>query len=118
MKHKNKLSDFRNIIMKKEEILKVIEKHLIRSVDGISEGMIDPEKKLTDYGANSLDIVEIVSGAMREMRVRIPRPELSEIKNIEGLVDKFIEHSFILLIFFHRYLAKFSKLFNKENVII
>lgn len=79
--------------MKKEEVLIVIEKHLLRSVDGTPEGAIDPEKKLTDYGANSLDIVEIVSGAMRELKVRIPRPELSEIKNIGGLADKFIEHA-------------------------
>jgi len=78
--------------MQKEEVLKVIEKHLMRSVDGVSEG-IDPAKKLTDYGANSLDIVEIVSGAMREMKVRIPRPELGDIATIGDLVDKFLEHA-------------------------
>jgi acyl carrier protein len=79
--------------MQQEEVLKVIEKHLIRSVSGMAEGTIDPVKKLTDYGANSLDVVEIVSGAMREMKVRIPRPELGDIQNIQGLVDKFIEHA-------------------------
>ena len=35
--------------MEREEILKVIEKHLAKSVPGISAG-IDPEKKFTDYG--------------------------------------------------------------------
>jgi acyl carrier protein len=74
--------------MEREEILKVIEKHLVKSVPGISE-KVDPEKKFTDYGANSLDIVEIVSGAMRELKVKIPRTELSDIKNISGLIDKF-----------------------------
>ncbi len=74
--------------MEREEILKVIEKHLVKSVPGITE-KVDPEKKFTDYGANSLDIVEIVSGAMRELKVKIPRTELSDIKNISGLIDKF-----------------------------
>jgi acyl carrier protein len=79
--------------MQKEDVLKVIEKHLMRSVGEMPEVGFDPSKKLSDYGANSLDIVEIVSGAMREMKVRIPRPELSDIKNIEGLADKFMEHA-------------------------
>ena len=74
--------------MTREEILQVIEKHLKKSVSGITEN-IQPEKKFTDYGANSLDIVEIVSGSMREMKIKIPRNELSEITNIAGLVDKF-----------------------------
>ncbi|WP_317897848.1 phosphopantetheine-binding protein [Aurantibacillus circumpalustris] len=74
--------------MERGEILKVIEKHLAKSVPGIAAG-IDPEKKFTDYGANSLDIVEIVSGSMRELKVKIPRTELSDIQNISGLIDKF-----------------------------
>ncbi len=74
--------------MEREVILEVIEKHLKKSVAGLSE-TIDPNKALTDYGANSLDIVEIVSGTMRELKIKIPRTELSEITNIAGLVDKF-----------------------------
>jgi acyl carrier protein len=74
--------------MERDQILQVIEKHLMKSVPGITV-KIDPEKKFTDYGANSLDIVEIVSGAMRELKIKIPRTELSEIKNIQGLVEKF-----------------------------
>jgi acyl carrier protein len=78
--------------MERTEILKVIEKHLVKSVAGITV-QIDPEKKFTDYGANSLDIVEIVSGAMRELKIKIPRTELNDIQNIKGLVDKFETYS-------------------------
>ena len=74
--------------MEREAILEVIEKHMKKSVPGITE-TIDPNKKLTDYGANSLDMVEIVSGTMRELKVKIPRTELSEIENISGLIDRF-----------------------------
>lgn len=71
-----------------QEILTVIEKHLKKAVDGI-DGAIDPQKRFMDYGANSLDIVEIVSGAMRELKIKIPRTELSDIQNIQGLVEIF-----------------------------
>lgn len=74
--------------MERAVILEVIEKHLKKSVASVT-GSIDENKALTDYGANSLDIVEIVSGTMRELKIKIPRTELSEIKNISGLVDKF-----------------------------
>lgn len=71
-----------------QEILAVIEKQLKKSVEGITEA-IDPEKRFVDYGANSLDIVEIVSGTMRELKIKIPRTELADIQNIRGLVETF-----------------------------
>lgn len=74
--------------MERAAILEAIEKHLKKSVAGIS-GPIDANKAFTDYGANSLDIVEIVSGTMRELKIKIPRTELSDITNIAGLIDKF-----------------------------
>jgi acyl carrier protein len=78
--------------MERQEILAVIEKHLVKSVPGITE-KIEEQKTFMDYGANSLDIVEIVSGSMRELKVKIPRTELSDIKNIAGLVDKFVANA-------------------------
>lgn len=78
--------------MERQEILAVIEKHLLKSVTGITE-KIEEQKTFMDYGANSLDIVEIVSGSMRELKIKIPRTELSDIKNIAGLVDKFVANA-------------------------
>ncbi len=78
--------------MERQEILAVIEKHLVKSVPGITE-KIEEQKTFMDYGANSLDIVEIVSGSMRELKIKIPRTELSDIKNIAGLVDKFVANA-------------------------
>jgi acyl carrier protein len=75
--------------MEQQEILSVIEKHLKKSVPGVAD-KIDANKSFVDYGANSLDIVEIVSGSMRELKIKIPRTELSDIKNIQGLIDKFV----------------------------
>ena len=46
---------------------------------------------MKDYGANSLDIVEVVSHTMRELRVKVPRTELSKLTNIDDLVDLLYE---------------------------
>jgi acyl carrier protein len=42
---------------------------------------------MKDLGVNSLDIVEVVSCTMRELRIKVPRSELSKLSNIDGLVD-------------------------------
>lgn len=72
--------------MTREDVLAVVVKHLGNAVDGVDAAAVDPHKSLKEYGANSLDIVEIVSGAMREMKVRVPRSELNRLTNIDGLV--------------------------------
>ncbi len=75
--------------MTREEILAVIKKHLADAVDDVEVDAIDPKKSMMDYGANSLDLVEVVSRSMRELKVKIPRSELNNLENIEGLVDLF-----------------------------
>lgn len=72
--------------MTRENVLALVVKHLASAVDGIDAATIDPQRSLKDYGANSLDIVEVVSGAMREMKVKVPRAELNKLHNIDGLV--------------------------------
>ena len=42
---------------------------------------------MKELGANSLDIVEIVSVSMRELKIKVPRSELSKLTNIGGLVE-------------------------------
>ena len=72
--------------MTREEVLAVVARHLAQSVDGLDAGTIDPQRSMKDYGANSLDIVEVVSGAMRELKVKVPRTELNKLTNLDGLV--------------------------------
>jgi acyl carrier protein len=73
--------------MTKEHIFNVVKKHLMQTVDGLEESAIDGDKSMKELGANSLDIVEIVSVSMRELKVKVPRSELSKLTNISGLVD-------------------------------
>lgn len=73
--------------MTRGEVLGVVQKHMADIVDDIEPSSIDPQKSMKELGANSLDIVEVVSCSMRELRVKVPRSELSKLTNIDGLVD-------------------------------
>ncbi|MCP5082343.1 MAG: acyl carrier protein [Alphaproteobacteria bacterium] len=73
--------------MDRAEILSVIKRNILEIVEDIDESDLDPQKSMKDYGATSLDIVEVVSSSMRELRVKVPRSELNSIENIDGLVD-------------------------------
>jgi polyketide biosynthesis acyl carrier protein len=77
----------------KEKIIEVIKQNIVDNLDDVEIGEIDPQKTMKDYGANSLDMIEVVSASMRELSIKIPRSELADIKNIDGLADKFAEHA-------------------------
>lgn len=78
--------------MTKEQVIEVIKKNIVENLDDLEEADIDPQKSMKDYGANSLDMIEVVSTSMRELNIKIPRAELADIVNIEQLADKFMEH--------------------------
>jgi acyl carrier protein len=70
-----------------EQVFDVVRKHVIDTLEDLDEAQITGDKSLKDLGANSLDIVEIVSGAMRELKVKVPRSELGKLENVGQLVD-------------------------------
>ena len=72
--------------MERGDIASVVRKHLIE-VAGLKESDIDMSRSMKDFGANSLDVVEVVSLTMRELKVKVPRSELSKLTNMDGLVD-------------------------------
>jgi acyl carrier protein len=73
--------------MVRADIETVVKRHLLDVVDDLTEADIDTSRSMKELGANSLDIVEVVSCSMRELRVKVPRSELSKLTNIDGLVD-------------------------------
>ncbi|MEP6548671.1 MAG: phosphopantetheine-binding protein [Gammaproteobacteria bacterium] len=62
----------------------VVMKHIKASTDMQD---VDPSRSMKDYAISSLDIVEIVSMTMRELRVKVPRSDLMKIGTIDGLID-------------------------------
>ncbi len=78
--------------MTKDEVFAVLKKYIVEQLeDEVNEADIVISKSMVDLGANSLDIVEIVSNTMRELKIKIPRDELAKINTMEGLVEKMTE---------------------------
>jgi acyl carrier protein len=73
--------------MNRDQVREVVFKHISGAVEGLRAAEIDPSRSLRDYGVNSLDMVEIVSRCMRELKVKVPRVELRKLTNINGLID-------------------------------
>ena len=73
--------------MDKNHIRGVVLKHLSESVEGIDPATTDTSLSMKDLGANSLDIVEVVSSSMRELKIKVPRSELAQLHNVDELVD-------------------------------
>jgi acyl carrier protein len=71
----------------RDEVIAVIIKHVTLNIDGVAAADIDPSKSMKDYDASSLDMVEIVSATMRELRVSVPRTELARLRSINELAD-------------------------------
>ncbi|MFW5994929.1 MAG: phosphopantetheine-binding protein [Spirochaetia bacterium] len=78
--------------MSKEEVIEVIKRNIVENLDDVDADSIDPNQSMKEYGANSLDMIEVVSTSMRELNIKIPRSELSNIGNIDELADKFLEY--------------------------
>lgn len=73
--------------MTREDVLEVVMRHLVDTIEELEGVEIDPAKSMKDLGANSLDIVEVVSASMRELKVKVPRSELNKLENINQLAD-------------------------------
>jgi acyl carrier protein len=72
---------------RKEEIFAIVRNHLCEIVETIDPAWVTRDVSMKDLGASSLDMVEVVSCSMRELRLRVPRAELARLTNIGGLVD-------------------------------
>ena len=78
--------------MTKAEVIDVITKHIHENLEDLEVKEIDPGKSMMEYGADSLDVIEVVSCSMRELKIKIPRTELSDIKTIGELAEAFLKH--------------------------
>lgn len=75
--------------MTRGQIFDVVRANIERIVDGVDAAGITEDDSMRDLGADSLQIVEVVSRSMKELRVRVPRTELSRAGNLKDLVDLF-----------------------------
>lgn len=71
----------------RNEIRETVLKHMRLNVTGLECDVIDSTKSMLDYGANSLDLMEIVSATLRDLSIKVPRTELATLNTIEDLVE-------------------------------
>ena len=75
--------------MTRDDIRTVVLRNIGQIIEGADGKEIREEMSMRDLGADSLEIVEVVSRSMKELRIRVPRTELSTAKNLGELLDLF-----------------------------
>jgi acyl carrier protein len=77
-------------MLTKIDVLNAIKKNMSFVLEEFDETTFDPLQSMLDHGANSLEIVEIVSRTMRELEVKVPRLRLNRVNNIDELANEFV----------------------------
>jgi acyl carrier protein len=73
--------------MTRDKIVDLLKKQAAEIVPGLDPAAMDFSRSLRDQGATSLDVVELVSAMMSQLRVKVPRAELAKISTLDGLAD-------------------------------
>ncbi len=75
----------------REEIFSAICANARMIIPGLDGKEILESNSMRDFGADSLEMVEVVSRSMKQLRIKVPRAKLLPIKNLKDLVDVFEE---------------------------
>jgi len=78
--------------MTRDEIVDLLTEQLAEQLDEVDESDLEPDLSMRDFGANSLDVIEVVTSVMRQLDIKIPRSQLADIETIDGLADEFVQH--------------------------
>jgi polyketide biosynthesis acyl carrier protein len=79
--------------MNKESIFETIVRTICQVIPELEGYAFQPDDRLVDLGANSIDRAEIVTMTLEALSLPIPRVELSEAKSIGELVRILYEKS-------------------------
>ncbi len=75
--------------MTREEIFQVVLGNVQTVIEGAKGQQITEKNSMRDYGADSLEIVEVVSRSMKQLKIKVPRTQLSDARNLGDLVSLF-----------------------------
>ena len=79
--------------MERKIIFEAIKENIQAIIEKTAERDIKESESMLDYGADSLEIVEVVSRSMKQLKIKVPRTELAKATNIGELVDIFEQYS-------------------------
>lgn len=77
----------------KEDILVVIKKNIKATLEDIDVDNIDFDRTMKEYDLNSLDVIEIISNSMRDLKIKVPREQLEQVATINQLIDAFVRNA-------------------------
>lgn len=75
--------------MTRDEIFEVLKGNLYKIVEGARDVAISETASMKDYGADSLEMVEVVSRSMKQLKLKIQRTDLATAKSLKDLLDLF-----------------------------
>lgn len=73
--------------MTREEMFGVIKGNMEAVIEGARGRQIAEQQSMRDFGADSLEIVEVVSRSMKQCRRKVRRTDLAEVRNLGELLD-------------------------------
>jgi acyl carrier protein len=75
--------------MSRDEIFAVVTANMQHIIEHAQGKEITEDNSMSDFEADSLEIVEVVSRSMKQLKIRVARTELSHAHNLRDLVDLF-----------------------------
>ena len=75
--------------MTRDEMFAVVKANIQEIIEGAKGVEIKETDSMRDFGADSLEIVEVVSRSMKQLKIKVPRTELSGARNLKDLLDLF-----------------------------
>jgi len=77
--------------MNREVIFEAIRSNMRMIIPGVDGHEVLETNTMRDFGADSLEMVEVVSRSMKQLKIKVPRAKLLPVKNLKELVDVFEE---------------------------
>jgi acyl carrier protein len=75
--------------MSRQEIFAVVKENARIVLAGTQGREITEDNSLRDFGADSLESVEVISRSMKQLNIKVPRAELRKLNNLKDLLDLF-----------------------------
>lgn len=79
--------------MTRDEILAVLKSNLYALAPEMEKKDILKVTTIKELGLDSLEIIEIISRSMKQLQIKVPRPELMQIQSFEQLLDIFEKYA-------------------------
>jgi acyl carrier protein len=73
----------------RDEMFAVVKSNIQEIIQGANGVAIKETDSMRDFGADSLEIVEVVSRSMKALKIKVPRTDLSGAQNLKDLLDLF-----------------------------